>query len=399
MVVEAPLVVHVIHSLGVGGLENGLVNLINRTPPDRYRHAILCLTESGSFQARLQDPRVPVVALGLPPGHRFGDYKAVWNALRDMRPAIVHTRNLSALEAQLAAFWLGGVKRVHGVHGRDVFDLEGKNRKYNLLRKAIRPLVEQYTTVSRDLQRWLVEVIGVPPRRVVQIYNGVNQRSFRPGPRPQELAPQGFLGEECLVVGTVGRLAAVKDQATLLRAFALLGRREPAMEHRLRLVLVGDGPERESLQALAGELGILERTWFAGDRDEVPELLRLFDLFVLPSLGEGISNTLLEAMATGLPVVATRVGGNPELVREGENGLLTPPGDAEALARALSMLLGDAERRREMGAASLARVRRDFHWERTVAKYLEVYDRVLGRGGDERGTAGRSRRTKSGGFG
>ena len=374
---ETPRVVHVNHSLGTGGLENGLVNLVNRTPPGRYRHAILCLTESGSFERRLSDPSVPVVALRQAPGHRFGDYLEVWRALRALEPAIVHTRNLSALEAQVPAFFLPGVKRVHGVHGRDVFDLEGKNRKYNLLRKAIRPFVGQYTTVSRDLRRWLIEVIGVPPERVVQIYNGVDQERFRPGPRRPQLAPPGFLGEGSLVVGTVGRLAAVKDQATLLRAFARLCEDDAGLAKRLRLVLVGDGPEREPLEALAAELGIGERTWFAGDRDEVAELLRLFDLFVLPSLGEGISNTILEAMATGLPVVATEVGGNPELVIPGENGLLVPSADADALAQALLALLRDARRRRTMGEASLARVRRDFHWDRTVARYLEVYDRLL----------------------
>ncbi len=380
---QVPLVVHVIHSLGTGGLENGLVNLINRTPSHRYRHAILCLTESGGFQRRLQDSSVPVVALHQPPGHRFGDYRQVWQMLRQLRPAIVHTRNLSALEAQLPAFLLPGVRRVHGVHGRDVFDLEGRNRKYNLLRKVIRPFVQQYTTVSRDLERWLIEVIGVPPRRVTQIYNGVDQERFHPVERrPLELAPPGFLEEESLVVGTVGRLAAVKDQASLLRAFARL--REGAgdgLAPRLRLVLVGDGPERSALEKLADELGIQPVTWFAGDREEIPQLLRLFHLFVLPSLGEGISNTILEAMATGLPVVATRVGGNPELVTSGENGLLVPVADPAALADAMGRLLASESQRRAMGAASLARVRRDFHWDRTVARYLGVYDRLLGNTG------------------
>ena len=378
---QAPLVAHVIHSLGTGGLENGLVNLINRTPPRRYRHAILCLTESGEFQQRLEDPSVPVLALHQPPGHRFGDYREVWQALRRLRPAIVHTRNLSALEAQLPAFLLSGVRRVHGMHGRDVFDLEGRNRKYNLLRKAIRPFVQQYTTVSRDLERWLVEVIGVPPHKVTQIYNGVDQERFHPSvQRPLELVPPGFLQPESLVVGTVGRLAAVKDQATLLRAFA--GLRQEAGEDlapRLRLVLVGDGPERTALEKLADGLGVRSVTWFAGDREEIPELLRLFHLFVLPSLGEGISNTILEAMATGLPVVATRVGGNPELVTPEENGLMVPPADPDALARAMGRLLASDSLRRAMGAASLARVRRDFHWGRTVARYLEVYDRLLGK--------------------
>ncbi len=373
-----PLVAHVIHSLGAGGLENGLVNLINRTPPDRYRHAIVCLTESGSFQQRLEDPTVPVISLHQKPGHRFGDYLDVWRVLSRLRPDIVHTRNLSALEVQVPAFFLPGVKRVHGEHGRDVFDLEGKNWKYNLLRKAVRPLVGKYITVSQDLRRWLIEVVKVPPQRVVQIYNGVDQTRFQPvDRRPAVSAPEGFLSADSLVVGTVGRLAAVKDQATLLRAFARLQETD-GLGARLRLLLVGDGPERARLETLADALEIGNRLWITGERNDVPRMLQLMDLFVLPSLGEGISNTILEAMATGLPVVATKVGGNPELVEPGVTGQLVPPGDPEALADAMAGILSRPETAREMGRAALSRVRADFHWERTVARYLAVYDELLG---------------------
>ena len=375
-----PLVVHVIHSLGTGGMENGLVNLINRTPLDRYRHAILCLTESGSFEQRLDPHRkVPVLALHARSGHHFGEYLNVWKALHAWRPAIVHTRNLSALEAQVPAFFLRNVKRVHGVHGRDVFDLEGRNRKYNLLRKTIRPLVGKYITVSKDLQQWLIDTIGVAPRKVVQIYNGVDQTRFGPASeRPLHLAPQGFLDQESLVIGTVGRLAAVKDQAALVRAFALLQQQVPVqVKARLRLVLVGDGPSRRELERLVNELELDEKAWLAGDRDDIPEMLRLFDLFVLPSLGEGISNTVLEAMATGLPVVATRVGGNPELVSDGVNGRLVEAGDPESLARVLAELAGAPDARHAMGAEGLQRVRRQFNWDRTVERYLGVYDELL----------------------
>ena len=377
---QPPLVVHVLHSFGTGGLENGLVNLINRTPPERYRHAILCLTESGAFEERLERP-VPVVALHARPGHSFAEYAKIRRALVAWRPAIVHTRNLSALEAQIPARLVPGVRRVHGVHGRDVFDLEGRNRKYNLLRRAIRPLVQRYTAVSRDLARWLVETIGVAPHKVVQIYNGVDQERFTPhGDDARGELPAGFLPPDALVIGTVGRLAAVKDQATLIRAFARLGDQVPEQTAgRLRLVLVGDGPERANLETLVGELGLNDRVWLAGDQQAVPAWLRTLDIFVLPSLGEGISNTILEAMATGLPVVATRVGGNPELVTPGESGLLVPPGDSESLAGALAQLVADPDLRQSMGEAGLARVRRDFHWENTVARYLEVYDGLLGR--------------------
>ena len=375
---QPPLVAHVIQSLGTGGLENGLVNLINRMPGHCYRHAVICLTESGPFERRLSRPGVEVIALHQRPGKDIRVYGRLWKSLMRLRPAIVHTRNLSALEAQIPAFFVPGVKRVHGVHGRDVFDLEGRNRKYNLLRRAIRPLVSRYIAVSQDLARWLVDSIGVAPGRVVQIYNGVDLERFRPaapGERRRDLAPPGFLGDDAIVVGTVGRLAAVKDQASLIEAFARARRQVPA----LRLILAGDGPLRQPLSEQVARAGLSEVVWITGDRDDVPELLRLFHLFVLPSLGEGISNTILEAMATGLPVIATAVGGNPELVSEGVNGHLLPVRDPERLAHCIAALAGSEARRQALGRAGLERVRDGFDWERTVAGYRRVYDGLLGR--------------------
>jgi len=376
---EPALVVHVIHSLGTGGLENGLINLINRTPDERYRHAIVCLAQSGAFERRIEKPGVQIVSLHRQQGKDFSIYWKLWKALRGLKPAIVHTRNLSALEGQIPAFFLPGVKTVHGVHGRDVFDLDGDNRKYNLLRKLIRPLVGRYITVSRDLKIWLEKSVGVPVNRVMQIYNGVDQTRFTPrsGNKP-DLAPAGFLRRDTIVTGTVGRLAAVKDQATLVRAFSRLLTQQPENRDHLRLIIAGDGPERSRLQGLIKELKTEECVWITGDRDDIPDILKSFDFFVLPSLGEGISNTILEAMATGLPIIATNVGGNPELVEEGVNGHLVPRGNHEALADSMDKLIHSTGSRKSMGAASLEKVRAEFDWNRTVAGYLAVYDELLG---------------------
>jgi glycosyltransferase involved in cell wall biosynthesis len=171
----------------------------------------------------------------------------------------------------------------------------------------------------------------------------------------------------------------VKDQRTLLLAFAGLRAAQPQWAQRLRLIIVGDGALRGELERQAQELGIAPAVWFAGDRNDVAELMRLFDLFVLPSLGEGISNTILEAMATGLAVIATRVGGNPELVLEGETGILVSPGDSAALAGAMFELVTDEARRVRWGAAARSEVARRFDWDRCVEQYLALYDSVLGR--------------------
>jgi sugar transferase (PEP-CTERM/EpsH1 system associated) len=380
-----PLVVHVIYALGTGGLENGLVNLINRSPPDRYRHAIICLTTSGDFAARLTARAVPIVSLHKRPGHDLGVYWRLWRELRRLRPSILHTRNIAALEMQLVGLLLPGLRHVHGEHGRDIYDLDGSNRRYRRLRRWIAPAVDRFITVSRDLHQWLTETVGIDANKVTHIYNGVDHALFEPRKdnRP-DLFPEAFLGPAACVIGTVGRLAEVKDQATLLRAVHALIERRPERRQHVRVLVVGDGPLRGQLGELAHELGIADNVWLAGDRSDVPRLLRTMDLFVLPSLAEGISNTVLEAMASGLPVVATRTGGNPELVEAGVTGELFPVGDHGRLAEILLRMIDEPTQARAMGEAGRRRVVEQFNWQRTVDGYLAVYDEILGlRGRDE----------------
>jgi sugar transferase (PEP-CTERM/EpsH1 system associated) len=377
MASDIPLVAHVIFRLDTGGMENGLVNLINRTPAGRYRHAVVCLTDAGEFANRITVPDVPIIRLRQPPGHSFAVYIKLWRVLRTLAPAIVHTRNLAALEAQIPAALLPGVKRVHGEHGRDLFDLHGRSRKYNALRRLIKPLVHCYIAVSRDLEMWLGDTVGVAPRKLRRIYNGVSLDLFHDGNAALADAPAGLLDPGTIVVGSVGRLAGVKDQATFIRAAGLVIARNPVLGQRLRLVLVGDGPARQYLEALASALGLARQVWFAGDRSDVPAVLRIMDIFVLTSLGEGISNTILEAMATELPVVATNVGGNPELVTPGLTGSLVPARNPASVATALERYCGDAELRARHGRAGRNFVESMFNWDRCVGEYLSVYDELL----------------------
>lgn len=373
-----PLVAHVIFQLGTGGLENGLVNLINFMPEERYRHAIISLTDCTAFRERIERDDVKVFALHKRAGKDIAVYARLWRLLRQMRPDIVHTRNLAALVMQAPAALAGVPWRVHGEHGRDVFDLEGKNRKYNLLRWFIRPLVHRYIAVSRDLEHWLVDAVGVRRERLVQIYNGVDTECFYPrhGARVP-IGPDRFMEGDGILVGTVGRMAAVKDQLTLARAFLRVLEVEPGLRARLRLVMIGDGPLRGEAIELLRAHGAEGLAWLPGDRTDIPDIIRALDIFVLPSLGEGISNTILEAMSSGLPVIATRVGGNPELVQEGHTGILVPPAQPEAMGAAILDYIQNPERMREHGQAGRARVEREFSISRMVEAYMAVYDAVL----------------------
>lgn len=375
-----PLIVHVIRRLSMGGLENGLVNLINHMDSTRYRHAVLCLKDYNNFSERIARENVEVMALNKREGQDLGIHARLWRVLRKVRPAIVHTRNLPGLEYLVPSAFAGVPVRIHGEHGRDMYDLDGLNKRYLLLRKLVNPFTHQYIAVSRDLANWLVRSVGVRPDRVAQIYNGVDLRRFHPrdGSRPS-LGPPDFASPENLVVGTVGRMETVKDQLTLVRAFVQLLNREPKTRERLRLVIIGEGPLRKEAEKLLRDANAGHLAWLPGERNDVHAIMKSLDLFVLPSLREGISNTILEAMASGLPVVATRVGGNPELVEEGKTGWLIPSADLIALGEAIRSYLLHPELLSIHGQAGRKRAEECFSLEKMVREYASVYDRLLER--------------------
>jgi len=366
-------IVHIVHRFDTGGMENGMVNLFNTLPPGRYRHTVIALTDFSDFRHRITAQRVDFYALNRPPGHGMGWTLRLWKLLRKLKPDLIHTRNLAALEAQFVATAAGFRATVHGEHGRDVFDLYGKNWKYNLLRRAARPFVSNYIAVSRDLESWLRTVIGVPPRKLHQIYNGVDSRKFHPrtGPRPE------FAHPESIVFGSVGRMAEVKDYPLLTRAFIQLMRQQPERAARARLAIVGDGPTREVCLDLLQGAGLAHLAWLPGARDDIADIMQALDVFVLPSKNEGISNTILEAFASGLPVIATEVGGNVELVEDGVNGLLVQPGDLAGMVQALLFYLDTPARIAEHGHTARRQAEQRFSIPAMAEAYAAVYDKTL----------------------
>ncbi len=375
---STPLVAHVVHSLRVGGLENGLVNLINRVPADRYRHAVICLKDYDHFAERIERDDVPLIALDKREGKDPALYVRLWRTLRDLRPDIVHTRNLAALEAQIPAWLRGTPARIHGEHGRDMGDLTGANRRYRRMRRMVRPLVHHYIPLSRDLELYLRDAVGVPPERMTRITNGVDVERFQPDPgaREQLLSATGWHAGD-VIAGWVGRMEPVKNPLALVEAFTHLRDRNPAGERRLRLALVGGGSQCEAVARAVQEAGLEQDVWLPGSRNDVPELLAGFDVFALPSLAEGISNTVLEAMAAGVAVAATDVGGNGELIAPDESGVLIPAGDSSALAEALAHYRDEPARMANHGVAARRRAVEHFSIDAMVTAYTATYDRVL----------------------
>lgn len=378
---KRPLVMHVLHRFDTGGLENGVVNLINHMPVAVYRHMVVALTEVTDFRLRLRHADVQCLALHKAPGHGARLYPRLWRLLREHRPAIVHTRNLAALEMQVPAWAAGVPVRLHGEHGRDVGDLDGSSRRYQRVRRLYAPFVSHYIALSQDLAGYLTGAVGLAAARVTQVYNGVDAESFVPAAVPQSIAGCPFAAPGHWLVGTVGRMQAVKDQTLLARAFVRALELQPSLRERLRLVMVGDGPLRAAAQQVLDSAGVAGLAWLPGERRDVSDVMRGLSCFALPSLAEGISNTILEAMATGLPVVATAVGGNPELVAQGRTGELVPAGDSEAMAQALVRLASDPEAAAQMGRAGRAEVERRFSLQAMVAAYQQLYDSRLAAAG------------------
>jgi sugar transferase (PEP-CTERM/EpsH1 system associated) len=364
-------VAHIVFRFDYGGLENGVVNIINGLSNSPFRHVVISLTIATDFAQRLNGG-VAVHTLGKKPGKDLGAYVRLYKLLRKLRPDIVHTRNMGTMDCALVAFLARVPFRIHGEHGWDIFDPDGTNSKYRFARRFLQRFVSRIIAVSDDLQKWLVEVVGISPAKVQHSCNGVDTDRFRlraPNERP---------ASEQVVVGSVTRYSAIKEPLNLVEAFITTQDSATIDGGSAKLVMIGDGELHEQAVARLRQAGREQASWLPGSRDDIPEQLRAMDVFVLGSLREGISNTVLEAMASGLPVIASDTGGNRELIEDGVNGALVRPGDRDALARAISTYLREPDRRVRHGRASRDRAVSLFSIQTMVNYYRQLYQSALG---------------------
>lgn len=380
-----PLVIlHVVHSLKTGGMENGLVNLINLSNHHLFEHRICCLARSGATAAKLQRP-VFVDELHFENGNSVRCFARLVRYIHTIRPDIVHTRTWGGIDGIIAATVARVPVIVHGEHGFLPEDPYGHDLKRRWIRLLLSPMVNHFITVSHDLQRWLQSQVGVK-RPVTTILNGVNTDLYRPSKDSEYYKAQyGLKG--CVVVGAVGRLDAIKRYDLLIRAFCDL----PTDRLKVVLIIVGDGPMRGSLEELKNRVDRENRVHFMGERHDLPIIYRMMDIFVQPSDNEGISNTVLEAMASGIPIIATAVGGNNELVKEGLNGMLVPPGEIQGLRRALRRYLEKAGDRELHGRNARRDAVERFSLERMVREYEDLYLSLTRRKGKRMGSRFRTK--------
>lgn len=368
--VKKPRVMQLVLSLAPGGTER-LVIEICRHLATTVEPVVCCLDAPGEWAAELTGINIPVLGLSRTPGFHPSMATRLARLISEHEIDVVHCHHYSPyVYGRLATALRPGVKLVFTEHGRL------SNGAPSLKRRIANPLLSLWPgrlcAVSNDLKQFMVTE-GFPERRLEVVYNGID-----PGDRPrhgQHAAAREALGidKDAFVVGTVGRLDPVKNLPALLRAHAVVNAQHP----HAHLVIVGGGPGQAMLEQEARRLGISGAVTFAGHRGDVRFLMSGFDVYVNSSTYEGVSLTILEAMAATLPVVATRVGGNPEVVIDHETGLLVP-GHARALADAVLALAGNPRGRHTMGEAGRFRVKRHFSFERMVEQYADFY---LGSGG------------------
>ncbi len=357
---------HVVHRFGTGGIETGIRRLGAALDPAEFEQTV-CTVQPGGYDPAAEP--LPVVTLGrLEGGSLIGAFRRVFAA---ERPDIVHSRNWATIEAVPAARWARIPWVIHAEHGRNLDDLGGEPLRRRIARRVFYELANQVVSVSEELKTHFAAVTKFRRDRISVIGDGVDTARFAPSPESRAaIRTQLGLAPDRLVVGSVGRLDPVKNYGCLLDAAAIAIRR--GLE--LSIVLVGDGPERDALQArIAATPELAGRVHLAGDVRNAVEWLNSFDIFVLPSAFEGISVALLEAMAVALPCLASDVGGNGEVVVDGETGVIFPPNDTAMLARLLQEFAGDPAKAREMGRRGRARVEERFSFASTLARYAKLY--------------------------
>lgn len=364
-------VMHLITELNSGGAEQLLATNTQHAWPAHFRHSVVTLYDGDTALAdSIRQAGVPVVDLAMKRNGRFQGLWRFYRLLRQERPHIIHSWLIHAALLGRVLGRLTGVPII--VTARHSVNLGGGLRQK--LNRWTRRLDDKTIAICDHMRQVEMDQTGAAADKIVTIYNGIPEIAFPPPP-PARLAlcQTLHLPPDVLLVGTVGRLHAAKGHADLAAAIPQITASFP----QAHFVWIGDGGERSALETQVERLEVAEHVHFLGDRTDVPDLLAGLDLFVMPSRWEGLSVAIAEAMAAGLPVVATAVGGTPELVIDGETGWLVPPQDSPALAQAIQQMLENMPQARKMGVAGRQRVQNQFTIAEMVRQTALLYDSLL----------------------
>lgn len=365
-------VAHCIETIASGGVERCRLMLAQGLDPGRYEQLIICTQALDDLPAKFQAAGCAV--------HEIGVFRRIWDVeryrravavLKSFRPHIVHG---GVYEGVATAAVAGRLARVPVIIGEETSDPDGRRPQGHMLFRALAGLTDHMVAVSPGVGRYLEQRLHLPSGKITTINNGAVEQPHATAAELDAIRATFRLSQNDRIIGSVGRLLDPhKRMSDLIRALPLLLRRFPDA----KLLLVGDGPDRGMLEALAAELGVADRVGFAGYQPRTRPFFELMDVFALASASEAFGLVLVEAMFASLPVVATRVGGIPDVVSEGETGLLVPPRRPDELAQAISEVLADPVRSAAMGEAGQRRARSHFTADRYVADVDALYQRLL----------------------
>lgn len=362
-------VLHLCESSDTGGAESMLVSLVDGLDKTRYR-SLVCLLSEGWLNGQLEKRRIETVVIPQPYSFDFPWLFRAYRLLRERSIDVMHSHEFATNVYASLLSRVTGIPVITTVHGKNYYGERGRRRlAYRFVARQSRMVA-----VSQDLKRFLMQRVAIPSDRIRVVHNGIdlgryavqaeNHRSVR-----NDLG----IGPDQRVIGTVGNLFAVKGQVYLLRACQAVARTFPDFV----LLVAGEGDQLGALEKEASDLGIANNVKFLGFREDVPVLLQAMDIFVLPSLSEGLPLSVLEALSLQKPVVATNVGGIPEIVEDGVTGFLVPPKNPDALAKAILQMLQHPRIAADMGQAGRKRVEEDFGLAKMLREYQSLYEEAL----------------------
>ncbi|MBI4639350.1 MAG: GT4 family glycosyltransferase PelF [Candidatus Tectomicrobia bacterium] len=360
-------ILHVTSTLDMGGVEKLIFELVTHMDSSKFQPMVCAFQGGGCFQDKLESAGIPVFVVEKKEGINYSLLFKLAKLFNHLDIDIVHTHNIYPwLYGGIAAMLSGKKTLVHTEHAIN----STKSKPLLLARKGLSCVTSKIVSDAAWVSESLIRLCKVNSDKIILIPNGIDTLRFESiDPHfSRKIFNHNLLWNK-KVIGNVSRLAPVKDHETLIRSFALVEERHP----EACLAIVGEGPERPELERLAWQMNLNPKVSFLGLRNDIPELLSAMDIFVLSSLSEGFPVALLEAMAAGLPVVATDVGGNREIVVHGETGLLVPPKSGNELAEAISYLLSNEREAAKMGQAGRKRVRQLFSFDKMIERYEAVY--------------------------
>jgi glycosyltransferase involved in cell wall biosynthesis len=364
-------VAHVMLSLDVGGLERNVLNQVRQAPRLGQRITIICLERPGALAQPARELGATVICTQKRPGIRVGLVGALRNILREIQPDVVHTHQIGTLfYAGPAALWARIGVVVHTEHGKERYAQQFRTR---LLGRFAGRFTSIFFCLTQDMAAAVRASRIVPDRKIRVIFNGIETAQFMQPHDVQGTRRRLGIPEDAPVIGTVGRLTEIKRQDVLIRGFALLNKKYPVAH----LLLVGEGPLRADLENLAGACGVRDSVHFAGYQSPTAPFIQAMTIFALTSRSEGMPQAAIEAAVSGLPIVASRVGGLPELIEDGRTGLLFPVGDERALAAALEQLLAHPDRARRIGHAARQHAVATFDISRMADDYQRCFNELL----------------------